>query len=1035
MRSNTTKQALRTSAILILLVGTAQSNCLIWRDNPMEQLRQQLLGKSVGVDLRIAIPLLAEKVATPVPTAAGPSGGVADAPPGTIVPVHNLFSLPRGTVVDMKSMTGAIDPVGTSLPNDFDGDGILNQNETTTNIWVADYPVVETNIATPVTMRIAILLDRNGQSSEIVSEINSDDYESNRLQGSEKVHRNEVNERTVQYQDTYGSSNGTSNSETREEAKSNKATIGIMGYSIGGGGARGTSSGSSWGNSTSSQETTTKWADRPFKDNLDRDAWSVRSDSAALKSRRYRGEKRARTDQNSVINPNAGYVRAALYIKNLSTNMPVRLTNILCSLMFETPTGELVPVQSFRLRNEDFSLFRVDIYGDSEFGPYVVELANLNTVEIEKAIRMGYNPKIFVVSYDMTHVPDSNYRSMLVDFSGENLKIIEENAKGRTAMVQILAPQSRQMFRVSAFSTAGGPADVCSREPRTSASPGVPLRDVLQRIACSAVGFGFRNYVIDLSALLPGLGESRVFVPSIERVGGIANRIPCADQVFLGSDGAQYTACVQKPIAQWTEAELDAFGMWVVFADGRFYAHSEYTKVAGANLKLDGSAPFTAIPAVLGVDSLVWAGDHFNLVYITKQDIVLAEHSFGTNPLETGETIPINTRWDAKTVGEYPFDPSIHSVFLGKAGLGDPIEIIFRLKDTTYLDYTFGADQDPGGNYLFDQFAQNRRTYVPAEGVRLFSLPQAIDFEISLGLGGAYTDWFNIVRELNTTPEDDLYRPTTCGSSLDFIKQTFTVCIKLPERHDFAGSESVVNVYLRPALNLAYRNTVWPTPGAEVRKFHGLLAGPVSGGTNQLSVRSATGEVTAGDVIQVGSETALVAAVDLPGAGLASISLGAPLSVDHALDADVFVAGGLSAAQVRVSMDNSFITAWNDAVSPSFDRNDWLNPQNLPTLLEGNGPFACSNAAFHAMRCLGFNIDYLAGNWAGGDNRGNPFWNAHTDGSNLPGFVNGGVDPLLSAGAGAELRVQVDDPLLYGVNNFFSAPLIERNYDVVSRIK
>ncbi|EKO77364.1 MULTISPECIES: hypothetical protein [unclassified Leptospira] len=35
---------------------------------------------------------------------------------------------------------GTIDPTGTNIVNDFDGDGILNQNETLTNVWVADYP-------------------------------------------------------------------------------------------------------------------------------------------------------------------------------------------------------------------------------------------------------------------------------------------------------------------------------------------------------------------------------------------------------------------------------------------------------------------------------------------------------------------------------------------------------------------------------------------------------------------------------------------------------------------------------------------------------------------------------------------------------------------------------------------------------------------------------------------------------------------------------------------------------------------------------
>ena len=102
----------------------------------------------------------------------------------------------------------------------------------------------------------------------------------------------------------------------------------------------------------------------------------------------YKNARQARLEFNQIdessteIKSNAGYVRAAFYISNESVNMPVKMTNILCSFMFESPDGTLIPVQSFRLRNDDYSLFEVELYGNTTFGPYVIELKNLNTMQM-----------------------------------------------------------------------------------------------------------------------------------------------------------------------------------------------------------------------------------------------------------------------------------------------------------------------------------------------------------------------------------------------------------------------------------------------------------------------------------------------------------------------------------------------------------------------------------------------------------------------------------------------------------------------------
>nr|OCA01125.1 Uncharacterized protein A9P81_0801 [Leptospira interrogans serovar Copenhageni/Icterohaemorrhagiae] len=464
-----------------------------------------------NVDLAGAIWLAAEPVKTQVnnegiPVKPGNSGaGGAGSTP--VTPVDAIFNLPPGRTVNANALMGTIDPTGTNIVNDFDGDGILNQNETLTNVWIADYPQIETTIAPPVTLKIQILKNSSNQSDQIVSEINSNDFEASKNEGSEKIHQNELNERTVQFQDSF--STETEMGQSHEKSMSAGMTAGFGMGLVSTGMNYSNSSRDSWNAKNATSATTTKWADRPFKNNIDRDAWNLKSDSSTNKARKYRSDKSTKINETSTVEPNAGVVRAALYIKNLSVNMPVKISNILCSLMFETPGGELVPMSSFRLRNDDYSLFEVEVYGGSDFGPYVVELTNLNTAEVEKAIAAGYTPKIMIVDYTMTHVADSNYKSSLLSFTGNNLKIIEENAKGRTALVKVYGPGVREMYRVTAFDTPNV-SNPCNTKTADVFSPGISLKKALERISCSGDNITFKDYVIDLSESAPKLGESRV---------------------------------------------------------------------------------------------------------------------------------------------------------------------------------------------------------------------------------------------------------------------------------------------------------------------------------------------------------------------------------------------------------------------------------------------------------------------------------------------------------------------------------------------
>ncbi|OLY61532.1 hypothetical protein BV917_04865, partial [Leptospira santarosai serovar Guaricura] len=445
-----------------------------------------------NVDLAGAIWLAAEPVKTQVNNEGVPvrPGNVGSGGSGSVTPVDAIFNLPPGRLVNSNALMGTIDPTGTNIVNDFDGDGILNQNETLTNVWVADYPQIETTIAPPVTLKIQILKNSSNQSDQIVSEINSNDFEASKNEGSEKIHQNELNERTVQFQDSFSTETELGQSHERTMSAGMNSGFGMGLVSVGMNYSNSTRD--SWNAKNAVSATTTKWADRPFKNNIDRDAWNLKSDSSTNKARKYRSDKSSKINETSTVEPNAGVVRAALYIKNLSVNMPVKISNILCSLMFETPGGELVPMSSFRLRNDDYSLFEVEVYGGSDFGPYVVELTNLNTAEVEKAIAAGYTPKIMIVDYTMTHVADSNYKSSLLNFTGNNLKIVEENAKGRTALVKVYGPGVREMYRVTAFDTPNV-SNPCNTKSTDVFSPGISLKKALERISCSGDNITFKD--------------------------------------------------------------------------------------------------------------------------------------------------------------------------------------------------------------------------------------------------------------------------------------------------------------------------------------------------------------------------------------------------------------------------------------------------------------------------------------------------------------------------------------------------------------
>lgn len=976
------------------------------------------------VDLKKATWLVAEQVPLILD-----KGGVPGGTSNPSTPVNGLFKYAPGTKVNVQSLGGAIDPTGTTIVNDFDGDGILNVNETTTNVWVADYPVIESVIAPPVTMKIAVKVSTSGSSTEIYNEIDSADFESAKTEGSEKIHKSELNLKTVQYQDQYSESNELKRSaevkfDLSVEAKAATVQVGSN-YGYG--------HKSSWEAANSLSTTTTKWSDRPFKNNLDSDALNLKSNSSSENARKFRSEKSTKVDQNSEIASDAGYVRAALYIKNNSINMPVKLKNILCSLMFEAPTGELIPITSFRLRNQDYSLFEIEVYGGTEFGPYVIEVDHLNRAEVEKAIASGYNPKIFIVNYDMTHVKDSNYQSSLLNFSGDNLKVIEENSKGRTALVKVLGPNVREMYRVSAFETDDENANPCITKTATQMSPGISLKKALERIACSGTEIVFQDYVIDFSEIAPTLGESKLHLKGIKSIGGVATSIPCDMITATGSDGVSRTACVQKRMEFWTEDEKLQSGVWGVFSKGKYYAPTTYYLDGPQNNPLKRLFdPTSTLPAfmVQGIDSKIWAGDTYDIVYISYKDLAKNRQEFGTNPLETEAQYNLNTSWDLGDLGEHPYYPNNRSLFLGDAGFGEKVQLQLKLDSTKYLTPSFGAAQNTGIFQYFNDFSYNN-SIVTADR---FDLDQAMDFEISMGFGGTRTDWMHVVRDIGTVVDD--YKMKSCGRTLNFTAQTFFLCLELPKKYPYVSDDvSLIKLYIRPSLNSAYRRTIWPLPYSEVRKVQSTLFAPTAVGDTSLLVSVANLITDGGSLFQTGdvlriyghSSAYTVASISdqlcEPTTGNTAmckrIYLTSPISAVLSKTSSVYVSAALTSSNVRVAVENSFFSDWNTQYE-SIPTSQWETSKNLPLLTSGS--IGCSTNPFHPS-CLGFSANYIPVNWLGAYNYGVAHWNSWTDGAGFLNFLSGGL-PNLMANTGRSFRVEANATDIV-MNSSAPAPSVE----------
>jgi hypothetical protein len=425
---------------------------------------------------------------------AGGKTGYQDIPSNPSGGLHPIFGGTLGMPVSMRSLSAvAPDPSGLTALTDYDGDGIPNDQELTgfSNMYVSEVPRITMRVDTPITMELHISnIDMTLNYTEVISNTDTKDTITNSMENRQY---NQLNKRTTPYVTKNSDSMSTKDAGSEGYYVNSGATVGVgtsqntkemtndsyKESSSSQSGASGFSmninQNKTWDRelSQSTMSEKTVFEDVNYIDNLNRNGVEFKNDTVQNISKNFR--QSAFNKSTTEIGPNVGYVRAGLYIANESKNLPVRISNVICTLSFLTPSGKCLPVKTFRLRNDDYSEFDQEIYGGQELGPYTIAVEDLNTVEVKNALRCGYVPQIHVVSYDMTRVHESNYNPGV-----ENLKTVEETAKARTAIIKITGKGMREMYRVPAL-------DV---DANGNASPGVSLKKALFRIYAARTGNG-----------------------------------------------------------------------------------------------------------------------------------------------------------------------------------------------------------------------------------------------------------------------------------------------------------------------------------------------------------------------------------------------------------------------------------------------------------------------------------------------------------------------------------------------------------------
>lgn len=465
-----------TASILFLATGCGKTNFLGQKFTPLK------IEKVNMDDLNTGNGFTGGEAVNDGNTGYNAAGLCQDLDPDSKNGLYPLFSGVPGVPVSMKSMSAiSPDPSGMNALNDYDGDGIPNDQELLaefSNPYVADYPRITTRIDTPVTMTIVV--SETDTSQNLSEQVSDSDVKNTIANSMEAKQYNQLNKKTTPYV--------TKNSDSWSEK--NAGSYGYsheLGYKVGVKVSAVVtvetelesntkmSRNASWDleQSRSTMSERTVFDDINYVDNLNRNGTEFKNDKVEKISKNFRQSNISKED--FVVGPNAGVVKAGLWITNESRNQPVRISNVTCTLSFLTPSGKSLPVKTFRLRNDDYSEFDQEIGGGEDKGPYAVVIDSINTYDMKNALRNGYTPQITVVNYDMNRVEDSPYNPGV-----DNLKMVEETVKKRTAVIKIIGNGTREFYRVPAFEV----------DEDGVVTPGVSLKKALFHIYASRIGSG-----------------------------------------------------------------------------------------------------------------------------------------------------------------------------------------------------------------------------------------------------------------------------------------------------------------------------------------------------------------------------------------------------------------------------------------------------------------------------------------------------------------------------------------------------------------
>lgn len=644
-----------------------------------------------------------ELIADPVEDPKNPDTPGKPDNPETPIVLNGIFSNSLGSVLKASDVSKIpADETGKRVSDDYDGDGIANDDEITTNPFVAEYPKVVTRISTPITMEIRI--SSSSVSENHVETIEDSGVTSTLTNSMEDRQYSQMNLKTTPYVVKESSSDSASNSESWGESSSTTTSVNT-GFSLGSGfGANGGASytksdsyneafSKSFAKSTSSEKTV--FEDVDYADNLDRSGVAFTDETVEKVTRNARKSEILKNTDS--IGPNAGIVRASLFLKNESVNFPARIKNVKCTLTFKTSSGKYLPIKTFILRNDDYSMFEQDIYGNEELGPYAIEVSGLNTKEVTNALKNGYVPQICVVSYDIVRVADSNYNPGV-----DNLKIVEENAKGRTAFIKVSAEGMRENFRVCAF-------DVDSSGNIT---PGISLKKALFNILKSRVGRGedwtldndrqgltvldnnlkwktsspnasmhtlssntvgnnWREFETYVKSYQDEYGQTK-YIETIKRIGEVEKYNP-----FDKKDNPSY-----DPNDLLNESEIKKTKYWYILHNGKYF---------------EGD-----------INDPIWAGDRYEIVCYDIDDFTSHFASYNFTPIQSQKKIFFDTRWNSKSNAE---DFS-RAVYFGKVYRDDKVVIEVDLAESRFLFNNLSASylSAPGTEWTAAKLKQIMRT-------------------------------------------------------------------------------------------------------------------------------------------------------------------------------------------------------------------------------------------------------------------------------------------------------------------------------------